>query len=316
MQGSEFWQSLEALAPVRRNEPMARHTSFRIGGPADAYVVAESPEQLGALACLAWEYEVPFFLLGAGTNILVADAGIRGLVIANQARQVERLTAEAASERVTIKAGSGASLARLAWEAARSGLEGLEWAVGIPGSVGGAIVSNAGAHGSSMSDVVARAWVVERGGKASALVKEELALGYRRSRFTRNEGQTYPNMVILYVGLELRKSPPQTIKERIEGYNQRRRATQPSFPSAGSIFKNPPEKPAGWLIEQAGLKGCRVGKAEISPKHANFIVNRGGAKASEVEALMTLAQERVYQRFGVVLEREVQLVGERSQWEE
>lgn len=311
MLGSEFLTKLGELAPLRLNEPMSRHTSLRVGGPADAYVVARSPEQLEALACLAWEHNVPFFLLGAGTNILVSDAGVRGLVIENRARQVERRASEMGLDWVVLRVGSGASLARLAWEAALSGLEGLEWAVGIPGSVGGAVVSNAGAHGGSMGDVLSGVEVVARGGKTFELSKDDLGLGYRCSRFTRDGVQASPSLVILSAGLLLRKGSPQTLRERVTGYNQRRRDTQPALPSAGSIFKNPPDRPAGWLVERAGLKGYRIGKAEISSKHANFIVNRGGARAWEVEALMAVAQERVYQRFGVVLEREVQLVGER-----
>jgi UDP-N-acetylmuramate dehydrogenase len=245
---------------------------------------------------------MPLFLLGAGSNVLVSDLGIRGLVIKNRAQRLEREEGPS-SELMTLYAESGVTLARLARETAREGLGGLEWAVGIPGTLGGAVVCNAGAYGGCIGDVLRSVEVITPEGDIHELNVDELGLGYRHSNFDWNK-------TILSLRLALRYESMEALEARIVQYTAQRRRSQPSQPSAGSVFKNPPHCAAGWLIEQAGLKGYRLGDAQISPKHANFIVNLGRAKAAEVRALMQLAQEKVQERFNIQLEPEIELVGE------
>jgi len=292
------------------NEPMALHTSFRIGGPADLYAVASSAQELVELVSLAREHGIPYLIIGRGTNILVSDRGIRGLVIENGAGAVKFEERDA-----TLYAESGALLRDLALESARRGLGGLEWAVGIPGSVGGAIVGNAGAYGGYVSDVVRRVTALVADGEVRELAARELGFGYRTSRF-KGQGMGGKGVgergreVILSAEFALRPEPVEVLMGKIADYTRRREAKQPTEPSAGSVFKRTEQYPAGFLIEQAGLKGMRIGGAQISPKHANFIVNLGGAKASDVKALIDLTREAVYREFGIELELEIELVGE------
>jgi len=286
------------------NEPMALHTSFRIGGPADLYAVATSAQELVELVSLAREHDIPYLIIGRGTNILVSDRGIRGLVIENK---TEGFRFE---EDATLRAESGALLRDLALGSARRGLGGLEWAVGIPGSVGGAIVGNAGAYGGYVGDVVRRVTVLAPDGEVRELAARELGFGYRTSRFKEQGIGDRGREVILWAEFALRPEPAEALLERMADYTRRREAKQPTEPSAGSIFKRTEQYPAGFLIEQAGLKGMRIGGAQISPKHANFIVNLGEARASDVKALIDLAREAVYREFGIELELEIELVGE------
>jgi UDP-N-acetylmuramate dehydrogenase len=282
---------------VLRAEPLSRHTSFRIGGPAELFVTAESLDELCAIVTLARELEVPCFLLGSGTNILVSDRGIRGLVIANRARGRR-------FEGRTLYAESGALLSRLARQAVRHGLSGLEWAVGIPGTIGGAVVGNAGAYGASMADVVRQITVLDESNQARDMAVGELGLGYRTSRL---RGQ---QVVVLSAELGLKYSPRRHLETVVAMRTARRKKTQPSQPSAGSVFRNPPGDFAGRLIEAAGLKGRRVGQACVSEVHANFIVNLGAASAEEVRQLIDLIQQTVWKLFQVQLELEVELVGQ------
>lgn len=290
---------------VRQNEPMSLHTSLRIGGPADLYAVAASAQELIELVSLAREHDLPYLVIGHGTNILVADRGIRGLVIENRAQDMR-------FERDTIlHAESGALLSKLARESTQRGLSGLEWAVDIPGSVGGAIVGNAGAYGGYVCDVVRRASVFTANGAVHELPAKELGFGYRTSRFkAASSKQQAGREVILSAEFALDPEPTEVLLKRMAEYTRRREARQPTEPSAGSVFKRTDQYPAGFLIEQAGLKGKRIGDAQISPKHANFIVNLGGARASDVKALIKLARERVWAQFGEELELEIELVGE------
>jgi len=292
-------------ARLRYDEPLARHTTFRIGGPADLFVPAESEEELLALVTLAREQGMDFLLLGAGSNVLVSDRGVRGLVILNRASEVHFI---AQGEVAIVHAASGAFLSRLARQAVQRELGGLEWAVGIPGTLGGAIVQNAGAHGSCMADVVLQVTVVDEGGLVRTLSPEELGLGYRSSRFRRT-GAEDPPEVILSADLGLSPQPREELQARMADYIAQRRAAQPWLPSAGSVFKTPPGDYAARLIEEAGLKGMRQGDAMLAAEHANFIVNVGNARASDVKALIDRARMAVAQRFGVELELEIQLVG-------
>lgn len=306
-----FLAELASLTRVRLREPLARHTTFHIGGPADYYVVAHSAAELAHLVALARSHGMPCFIFGGSSNILVADAGIRGLVINNRASLVEFLgprEPDSAPARELVAAESGAPLGHLARQAVRRGLSGLEWAIGIPGTVGGGVVFNAGAHGHALSEVLHTVHILDSDGVMRWLSQEELTLGYRSSRFTVPQDQV-ARPVILAAHFLLEERPREEMEERVKEYAAYRRTTQPTRSSAGSIFKNPPQTWAGWLVERADLKGTRRGNAQISERHANFIVNLGGATAAEVKALIDLAQERVRERFGVELELEVQLVG-------
>ncbi len=295
---------------VRRNEPMSLHTSFRIGGPADFYAVAASAQELVELVTRARERGIPYLIIGRGTNILVADKGIRGLVIENLGQETRFENAH--GPEAVLYAESGAMLWDLARESARRGLAGLEWAVGIPGSVGGAIVGNAGAYDGYIGDVTQKATVLAPDGKVRELSATELGFGYRTSRFkgqaAKDEG--FGEEVITSAEFRLHREPPQALLEKMAEYTRRREAKQPTEPSVGSVFKRTRQYPAGFLIEQAGLKGTRIGDAQISPKHANFIVNLGQAKAVDVKALIDLAQEQVREQFDIDLELEIELVGE------
>ena len=288
---------------VLANEPMSLHTSFRIGGPADLYAVATSAQELAELVSLAREHNIPYLIIGRGTNILVADKGIRGLVIESGGQEI------CFEDDAVLYAESGALLRDLARESARQGLGGLEWAVGIPGSVGGAIVGNAGAYGCYIGDVTRKATVLAPDGTVRELPAAEMGFDYRTSRF-KGQGAKGRQEVILSAEFALRPEPAQSLAEKMADYTRRREASQPTEPSVGSVFKRTKQYPAGFLIEQAGLKGTRIGGAQISPKHANFIVNLGGARAADVKALIDLAQERVRERFGVELKLEIELVGE------
>ena len=239
---------------------------------------------------------------GRGTNLLVADGGYRGLVIMNRClgQGLDRT-----SRRVYAEAG--VVLARLARQTAKLGSGGLEWAVGIPGTMGGAIVNNAGAYEGEIAGVVQRVSILDRGGQIRELVPEELALGYRTSRF---KGATDKSDIILSAELQLVPEETDVLKERMQRFTAARQAAQPRERSAGSVFKNPPGRSAGQMIEEAGLRGTRIGDAQISQQHANYIINTGRAKALEVLNLINLAKERVHHLFGVELELEIELIGD------
>jgi UDP-N-acetylmuramate dehydrogenase len=288
---------------VRHNEFMSLHTSFRIGGPADLYTVAMTAQELVELVTLARTHDMPYLIIGRATNILVADKGIRGLVIGSGGQNI------CFQDDVVLYAESGALLGDLARESARRGLGGLEWAVGIPGSVGGAIVGNAGAYYGYIGDVMRKATVLTPDGTVRELSAKEVGFGYRTSRF-KGQAAKGEQEVILSAEFSLRPEPAQALAEKMTEYMRRREASQPTEPSVGSIFKRTWQYPAGFLIEQAGLKGTRIGGAQISPKHANFIVNLGGARAADVKALIDLAREQVLAQFGVELELEIELIGE------
>ena len=288
---------------------MARHTSFRIGGPADLFVKASTIEQFCQWVRLARRHGVPTLILGHGTNILVSDRGIRGLVIQNGCQAYELREMGSDSSKAILYAEGGASLPGLALLTAEMGWAGLEWAIGIPGSVGSGVVNNAGGHGGCVADVLRQVTILTDEGEVAELPAHQLALGYRTSRFKGQGGRE----VVLAAEFALHREPVEDLKARMARYTEFRRRTQPAGSSVGSIFKNPPGDFAGRLIEQAGLKGRRVGGAEISPVHANFIVNRGGARAVDVLALIELARQTVRERFGVELELEIELVGEWGQ---
>jgi len=303
---SEFLAELRRAAPVRLAEPMSSHTTFGIGGPADAYAAAESEGQLQALADIAQRYSLPSFILGSGSNVLVGDDGIRGLVIENRSGRVDQPIRQGNGS-LLIRAESGTSLAGLARRFAQAGLAGLEWACGIPGSLGGAVIYNAGAYGGCLADCLRSVRVTNSSAEVEAVAASDLALSYRASAFTRGLLQ---GKVLLSLDLMLHEGDAQALTARVAELDARRLAAQPRERNAGSVFKNTLEHPAWWLIDQVGLRGHFIGDAQISPKHTNFIVNCGQARAADVKALMDLAQSKVEERFGVRLEPEVTLVGE------
>ena len=243
MSVEQFLSRLETLLPVRRGEPLADHTTFRIGGPTEAYVHPHDCQELHKVVVLAQEWEFPLFLLGAGSNLLVGDNGIPGLVVEtwhNQDLPAEMLQVEGrhGASSVRVRAFCGMPLPRIAYQTARAGLAGLEWAVGIPGTIGGGVVNNAGAHGSCMADVVQSALVWSPQGE-HVLKSHELGFGYRDSNFRAQDQDASPPQVIVSVELLLRPEAPGAIESRIAQYVAHRRATQPSQRSVGSIFKNP-----------------------------------------------------------------------------
>lgn len=291
---------------------MARYTSARIGGPADWLVVVESREALIEAVQAAQAHQLPWRILGAGSNLLVSDAGVRGLVIVNKARRL------VFQEEGHVYAESGANLSSLARNCIARGLEGLEWAVSIPGTVGGAVVGNAGAHGGNVASVLKSATILEsddlhpprRGGTVVEWPVERFAYGYRDGLLKRDLLTGRAARVVLAATFALTPGDPAELARRADQFVARRKATQPPGASIGSMFKNPPGDYAGRLIEAAGLKGTQVGGAQISPVHANFFVNTGNAAAADFKALIDLAHEQVQRRFGVTLELEIELIGE------
>jgi UDP-N-acetylmuramate dehydrogenase len=299
-------------------ELMSRHTTFAIGGPADLFVVARTPSELCAAVQLAHEHNVPYFILGSGANLLVADKGIRGLVIHNQCAAIT-IAPNPEGQTMLVQAESGALLRTVARQAMDQDLAGLEWAVDVPGTVGGAVVGNAGAFGGYVSDNLLRALVFSpTEGKPSPAIrwaarwwsKHDLKLGYRTSILKENSKRVGFPLVILEAVFALRQEDPKALKERAAQYTRHRLETQPAGPSAGSVFKRTPQYPAGFLIETAGLKDTRIGGAVISPQHANFIVNVGGATARDVKQLIELMREKVHAQFKIMLELEIELVGD------
>lgn len=285
---------------LRLNEPMSRHTSFRIGGPADAMLVPRDLAELKAGLKHSHDLGVPVTFIGNGSNLLVRDGGVRGLVI-KVAGTLDWVRINGTS----VRAGCGVLLSTLAHRTVDAGLKGLEFAAGIPGTLGGAVNMNAGAYDGEMKDVVTKAMVLDYAGNEAELSREELGFGYRHS--TLQERRVFAAEITL----ELEIGDKEESLTKISELNRRRREKQPiALPSAGSMFKRPPGHYAGPLIEQAGLKGYRIGDAEVSTLHAGFIVNVGNATAKDVVSLIEYVQVTVQESFGVTLEPEVRIIGE------
>ncbi|MEW6568134.1 MAG: UDP-N-acetylmuramate dehydrogenase [Chloroflexota bacterium] len=295
----------EALGPrLQRAVPLASYTAARIGGPADYLIVVRSREDLAAAARLLWQVRAPFRVIGGGSNLLVADAGVREVVMLNQARRV-RFAADD-EEMPWVWAESGAALGSVARRAVERGWSGLEWAATVPGTVGGAVVGNAGAFGGDMAHSLHRAEVVVQGGESETWPVSRLDYAYRDSWLKRNPGTA----VVLSATMALTRSTPEATRARVAEFVAQRQQTQPGGASMGSMFKNPPGDHAGRLIEAAGLKGLRQGGAQISIRHANFFINLGGATAADVWALIETARNKVAQEFGVNMELEVERIGD------
>ena len=287
----------------KRDEALSRHTSMRVGGPADLFCEVEAVEALAGCLRTARAEGLPVFVLGGGTNLVVADRGIRGLTV-KLGRSFATSEWREEGDQVRIIAGAGGNLKRLVLETIERGLTGLEFAEGIPGTVGGGLLMNAGAFGGEISAVVEAIRGVTRDGCAIRMPRDALVFRYRHLDLP-------TGFVVTGVELRLERGNPEAIERRAAEAKRKRGRRQPlGLPNAGSIFKNPPGDFAGRLIELAGLKGERVGGAQIAPQHANFIVNLGGARASDVRDLMGRARDAVWQRRGVWLEPEVKLVGD------
>ncbi len=310
--GDRFGQRL------RLDEPLAAHTTLRVGGPADLWLTAATLDELIEAMCIAWQHQVATFVLGSGANLLVSDLGVRGLVVQNRCQRVtlpEGVATDEASDPPRAIVESGVILPSLAHRLARQGLSGLEWAVGVPGTVGGAVVNNAGAHGSYTADCLVRAELYsQRHSRREWRSVNWFEYGYRSSRLkqsgTRPAGERAEQFVVLQAELALSRKSPAEIENQMAAYTQRRRATQPPGASIGSMFKNPPGDYAGRLIEAADLKGVQIGGAQISPVHANFFVNQAQASASDFVALIELARQTVKARFDVDLELEIERIGD------
>jgi UDP-N-acetylmuramate dehydrogenase len=290
-------------ARLEQNVPLARHTSARIGGPADFFLTAGSAAELAETAERLWSIGARFRVLGGGSNVLVSDRGVREVIVLNQARVV---TFDETTPVPRARAESGANFGSVARRAVEHGLSGLEWAGTVPGTVGGAVVGNAGAHGSDVAGCLESAAVLERGGRPEAWPVQRFDYRYRGSALKDRPGSA----VVLEAVFRLERSSPETARDRLASFVAHRQRTQPSGASVGSMFKNPPGDFAGRLIEAAGLKGLRRGAAMISDLHANFFINRGGARADDVWELLRVARETVAERFGIELELEIELLGE------
>jgi UDP-N-acetylmuramate dehydrogenase len=296
---------LRSIAPAKADEPLARHTTFGIGGTADAFVTVRSAGELAAAVRATRELALPCFVLGAGSNILVGDAGIRGVVIDNHARGVFG-PRELAGEYI-LRAESGLPFATLARNLARQGFAGVEWACGIPGTLGGAVVSNAGAHDHSLSDVLRSVTVLDEAGDEREIPAASLGFAYRESAFTRGE---LAACVVLAIEITVAPGDRSALTRKIALYDQHRTDAQPRGRNSGSMFKNPPGHAAWQLIDAVGLRGERRGDVQVSEKHCNFFLNFGNARAADVCRLMEEAKRRVRERFGIELENEIELVGE------
>ena len=290
---------------LQENVVLANYTTAKVGGPADALIVASSSHELEDIFTILWKLNCPVHLLASGANVLFSDSGFRGVVVVNHARNVK---IDLHHETPSVWAESGANLSSMARQAGLRNLSGMEWATTVPGSVGGAVYGNAGAFGSNTAASLKVAEILHPTEGKQEWPVEKLEYGYRTSWLKRNPGK----VVILAARFELSPGEPEAIQARMSEFSARRRETQPQGASMGSTFKNPEGDHAARLIEAAGLKGTRVGGAQISEKHANFFINIDNATASDYYSLIQLAKSRVSEAFGVSLELEIELVGDFS----
>ncbi len=289
----------QAARDVRRGERLAGHVQFRIGGPADVLVIPRSLDELRAVAGLLFEEGIRPIVLGQGSNVLVGDGGVRGIVV-KIGKGIDGVRIDGA----TVEAEAGAGLPALALQTAKAGLAGLEFAAGIPGTVGGAVVMNAGAHGHAMDEIVTSVEVLTPE-SARWLDRDALGFGYRTSAL---QAEAW---IVARAVLRLRPEDSASVRARLDAWLAHRGATQPvGPPSSGCVFRNPPGDHAGRLIDRAGAKGLAVGGARVSTLHANYIINEGGARATDVLALAEEVRQRVHAQSGITLEMEVKLLGD------
>lgn len=283
-----------------REEPMKKHITFRVGGPAACFLTPSTKEQIREILHICQEEKTPYFILGNGSNLLVSDQGFDGVVL-----QVYKNMNQVTVEGEHLRVQAGALLSATARKALEAGLTGMEFAAGIPGTMGGAAVMNAGAYGGEMKDILESVTVLTPEGEQKELKNEELQLGYRTS-VVKEKGY-----IVLEAVLSLKKGDPEAIKSRMDELKEQRVTKQPlEYPSAGSTFKRPEGYFAGKLIMDAGLRGYLVGEAQVSEKHCGFVINRGNATAADVRTLMQNVADIVEEKFGVRLEPEVKMIGE------
>lgn len=286
---------------VKENVPLAPYTSARIGGPADIFLMADTSAELARIVKLLWKNDMSFTLLGGGSNVLVSDKGVRGVVVLNRAKGVKFH----AGDQPSVTAESGVVFSNLANRCASKGLAGLEWAAAVPGTVGGAVYGNAGAFGGDVSGDLISAELLTMEGKETFTV-EQMGYGYRTSVLKRGEVKA----MVLSADFALKNSTKDDVTVKIQQFSAHRKATQPPGASMGSMFKNPEGTYAGKLIEDAGLKGTRIGNAEISPLHGNFFINHENTRAEDIRALIELVQKRVKEKQSVELELEIEMIGD------
>ena len=285
---------------VRTDEPMKSHTTFRVGGPADLFVTPETSEEVRAVVDMCRSEEIDCHIIGNGSNLLVSDRGVRGVVV-----QIAKVMNKIESNGEQIRAQAGALLSEVAAHALKDGLAGFEFAAGIPGTLGGACVMNAGAYGGEMKDVLYEVTVLTPQGEFLVLKEDELELGYRTSVIARK------GYIVLEAVIRLKKGDEEEIRRQMEDLRDRRISKQPlEYPSAGSTFKRPEGYFAGKLIQDAGLRGYTFGGAQVSEKHCGFVINRGDATAAEVAELMRRVADKVEEQFKVRLEPEVKRLGD------
>ena len=288
---------------LQENVKLSNYTTAHAGGVADALLIAQDMHELEDAVQLLWQHNLCFQILGSGSNVLISDLGMREVIIINRARNIK---VDAQHTPPSVWAESGANFGAIARQVALRGLSGLEWANSIPGTIGGAVYGNAGAHGSDMQHDLILAEILHRTHGKQVWTCEQMEFSYRSSILKRNPGQA----VILAARLRLQASTPEEVKNQMDSFRERRKATQPTGASLGSMFKNPPGDYAGRLIEAAGLKGARIGGAHVSNMHANFFLNDKEATAQDIYQLIQLVQSTVEEKFGIKLELEVELLGE------
>ncbi|MFR0821997.1 MAG: UDP-N-acetylmuramate dehydrogenase [Clostridia bacterium] len=305
MEIQEIYEHLREKIPqsnIHMQEPMNKHTSFKIGGVADIFVKVSTIENLREIIEFAKEKQVPVTIMGNGSNLLVKDKGIRGITIQ---MDIQDMQIKEEADKVLVKVGSGVKLGMLAAKLQKNGIAGLEFASGIPGTIGGGIRMNAGAYGKEFKEIVVDTTCMREDGSTIILQNEDIDFSYRHSRFVQSHD------IILEATLILEKGEPEAIKAKMMEYSQKRKEKQPiDMPSAGSTFKRGTNYISAQLIDQAGLKGYQVGGAMVSTKHAGFVVNTGNATAEDVLQLVDDVIKTVYEKFGKVLELEVEIVGE------
>jgi UDP-N-acetylenolpyruvoylglucosamine reductase len=294
----ELAEHVSRATMIRRNESLAKHTTLRVGGPADVYVEPASEEDLAGVVKFCTEHDLPFFVIGRGSNLLVRDGGVRGVVICLAQAHFSRI--EVAGER--LRCGAGAKLKKVAVEAKRNGLAGVEFLAGIPGSVGGALRMNAGAMGGATFDVVESVRFMDHAGKIHERSRAGMPVKYRCCPLLKNH-------IALGAAFKCQPAPREEIEKQMKAFSEKRWASQPAAPSAGCLFKNPGTIPAGKLIDELGLKGTRVGGAVVSTEHGNFIVNDGNATARDVLELIAILQRRAKAERGIELQTEVEIIG-------
>jgi UDP-N-acetylmuramate dehydrogenase len=290
-------------AQLQENVLLANYTTAHVGGPADALLIIHDAAGLEAAVRTLWKMDAAFVVLGSGSNVLVSDAGLRGVVLINRAKTVK---IDVRHTPPTVWAESGANFGGLARQVALRGLSGLEWAATIPGSLGGAVYGNAGAHGGDVRSNLVLAEILHRIEGRLEWSPEQMEYDYRTSALKKHPGDS----IVLAARLRLAPGTQAEVQTRMEQFTERRRSTQPPGASLGSMFKNPPGDYAGRLIEAAGLKGHRIGGVQVSPLHANFFINDEGATASDIDRLIRLTQETVFDRFGVRLAIEIERIGD------